>query len=148
MAKPTTFSASKLYIKLGNGGSPEVFAEPCGLTTRGLTQTKDVNDIVVPDCANPDLPAWVERAVRSLSAEATGSGILAAEALPTWQSAFASTASVNAQIGINAPPANNGGHYDGKIHLTSFAVTGELGDKLQVALTFQTDGPLTWVPAP
>jgi hypothetical protein len=147
MAKPTTFSASKLYISLGNGGSPEVFTVPCGLTTRGITLTKNTNDVTVPDCDDPDAPAWIERAVENLSGEATGSGILAAEALPTWQAAFNSTVSRNVRIGINAPPASNGGYYAGKAHLTSFGVTGDLGDKLQVAVTIVSDGEWVWVPA-
>jgi hypothetical protein len=146
MAQPKTFAASKLYIHLGDGGSPEVFGEPCGLTSHGITLTKDTNDVLVPDCADPDAPAWLERAVRSLSGEASGAGILAAEALPDWQDAFDSTTAPNVRVGINAPAADNGGYYGGKMHLTSFAITGELGDKLQVAVTFVSDGVLTWVP--
>lgn len=148
MAKPTTFPASKLYISLGNGATPtEVFTAPCGLTTRGITLTKNTNDVNVPDCDDPDAPSWVERDVESLSGEASGSGVLAAEALPTWQDAFNSTASRNVRIGISAPAVDNGGYYAGKAHLTSFAVTGELGNKVQVAVTITSDGPWTWVDA-
>ena len=147
MAKPVTFSASKLYISLGDGADPEVFTSPCGLTSRGLTFTKDLNDVTVPDCDDPDAPSWTERAVRTLSGEATGAGILAAEALPTWQDAFTSTDAGNVRVGINAPAADNGGYYAGRMHLSSFGVTGDLGDKLQVAVTLVSDGELVWVPA-
>jgi|SRR5215207_5772319 len=148
MAKPTTYNGSKLYIQLGNGATPtELFTAPCGLTTRGITFTKDTNDVTVPDCDDPDLPAWTERAVASFSAEVTGSGILAAEALPTWRTSFLNAVSSNARIGINAPLAQAGGHYAGKIHITSFAITGEVGDKINVAVTLVSDGALTWVPA-
>lgn len=152
MALPTTFNASKLYISIlvptsPPGGSPETFAAPCGLTTRGLTLTKNTNDVTVPDCDDPDAPAWVARAVQSLSGEATGSGILAAAALPVWQDAFDSTTAVSVRVGVNAVALDNGGYYAGLMHLTSFAITGELGDKIQVAVTFQSDGALTWVPA-
>lgn len=147
MAQPTVFSASKLYISLGDGGTPEVFTAPCGLTTRGLTLTKDTNDSLIPDCDDPDAPVWLGRTVVSLSGEATGSGILAAEALPVWQDAFDSTESVTTRVGINAPPADNGGYYTGEMHLTTLAITGEQGDKIQVAVTIQTDGALTWVPS-
>lgn len=147
MAQPTTFAASKLYISLGNGAGPEVFAAPCGLTSRGFTLTKDTNDVTVPDCDDPDAPAWTERAVRALSGEFTGSGILAAEALPTWQDAYDSTVSRNARVGINAPAADNGGYYLGKFHLTSLRWAGEQGDKINVDVTMVSDGALTWVPA-
>jgi Phage tail tube protein len=147
MAQPTVFNGSKLYISLGDGGSPEVYTTPCGLTSRGLTLTKDTNDTPIPDCDDPDAPVWVGRSVTTLSGEATGSGVLAAEALPVWQDAFNSTVAVSARIGINAPPANNGGYYQGMMHLTSFGLTGDLGEKVQVAVTLQSDGILTWVPA-
>lgn len=148
MAQPTTFNASKLYIKLGNGATPtEVFTEPCGLNTKGINFTKETNDVTVPDCDDPDLPAWTQRGVRTLAAEVTGAGILAAEALPDWWDAFHNTNSANYQIGINAPPANNGGYWAGKMHLTRFGVTGELGNKIQVAVTLISDGELSWVDA-
>lgn len=147
MAKPTTFSASKLYVSLGDGASPETFAAPCGLTTRGFTLSKDTNDVTVPDCADPDAPAWTERAVRTLSGEFTGSGILAAEALSTWQAAFDDTSSRNARVGINAVAADNGGYYSGRFHLTNFGWSGDLGDKIKVSVTMVSDGELTWVDA-
>lgn len=147
MAKPTTFSASKLYISMGDGADPEVFTAPCGLTSRGIAFSKETNDITVPDCDSPDDPAWTERGVRTLSAEVSGSGILAAEALPTWWGAYASTESFNVRVGLNAPAADNGGYWAGRMHLTAFGVTGDLGDKVQVSATLINDGELTWVDA-
>jgi predicted secreted protein len=148
MAQPVTFNGSKLYIQIGDGATPtEVFTAPCGLTSRGITFTKDTNDTTVPDCDDPDLPAWTERSVSALSWEATGSGVLAAAALPTWWDAFNSTESVNVRIGIDAPPADNGGYWAGAAHLSSFNPSGELGDKVQVAVTFTSDGAVTWVDA-
>lgn len=148
MAQPVTYNASKLYIKLGDGATPtEVFAEPCGLNTKGINFTKEVNDITVPDCDDPDAPAWTQRGVRTLSGEVTGSGILAAAARPVWWDAFEDTASRNVQIGINAPPVDEGGYWAGKMHLTALAVTAELGNKIQVAVTLVSDGQLTWVDA-
>jgi hypothetical protein len=147
MAKPTTINASKLYISLGDGAPTEVFAAPCGLTTRGMTLTKDLNDVTVPDCDDPDAPAWIERTVASLSGEVTGSGILATEAWPVWRNRYNATTSGNVRIGIGVPLAQNGGWYAGKAHITSLAVTGDLGEKLQVAVTLVSDGAWTWVPA-
>lgn len=147
MAQATVMSAGKLFISLGNGASPEVFTAPCGLTTRGLALSKNVNETVIPDCADPDLPAWVGRDVVSLSGEVTGTGVLAVEAIPTWQNAFNTTASFNARIGLNVPLAQNGGYYQGKVHLTNFSIGGEQGNKVTVDVTLVSDGVLTWVPA-
>lgn len=147
MARPTTYSAKKLLILLGDGGSPETFAAPCGLTTRGINFTKETNDTTVPDCDDPDLPAWTERAVRTLSATVSGSGILAAEAFETWRKAFLSTDPVNARIKVDDTLANGGGYFSGAFHLDQFNVTGEIGNKIQVEISMSSDGEVTWVAA-
>lgn len=147
MARPTTYSAKKLLILLGDGGTPEVFAAPCGLTTRGIEFSKETNDVTVPDCDDPDLPAWTERSVRTLSGSVSGSGILAAEAHATWRAAFLNTNSVNCRIKIDDTLGNGGGYYAGRFHLSAFSITGEIGDKLQVEITLDNDGEVTWVDA-
>ena len=148
MAKPTTFTAGKLYIHLETApGPPQVFAEPCGLTTRGVNWTKTTNDISVPDCDDPDAPVWLERGVTGFGGEISGSGVLAAEALPVWWDAFVQTESINAMIGIDAPVADNGGSWQGKVHVTGLNITGEIGNKVAVAVTIVTDGEMVWVDA-
>lgn len=147
MAQANVTQASKLYIQLGDGGTPEVFSQPCGLNSRGLNLTKDTNDQIIPDCDDPDAPSWLGRVVVSLSGEATGSGVLDLDALPIWQDAFDSTEPVSARVGINVPPASNGGYYQGLMHLTAFNITGDQGDFIQVAVTLLSSGELTWVPA-
>lgn len=147
MAQAKVFKASKLYISIGDGAVPEVFTKPCGLNSRGLTLTKNMNDQPIPDCDDPDAPTWVGRSVETLSGEATGSGVLDADALPVWQDAFNSTDSVTTRVGIEAPPAQNGGYYEGKMHLSSFAITGDQGNYINVAVTFTSDGQLAWVDA-
>ena len=149
MAKPTTVNASKMIIKVGDGATPtEVFTAPCGMTTKGINFTKDVNEVNVPDCADPDAPAWKERAVVAMSAEISENGILDMESLDTWQDLLDDGLSRNFQIWLDVPAAEHGGHWDGKFLLTGFNVTGEQGNKVQVAITTQSDGPVVWTPAP
>lgn len=147
MARPTTYSSKKLLIQLGDGGTPETFGAPCGLTTRGIQLSKETNDVTVPDCDDPDLPSWTERDVVSLSGEVSGSGILAAEAFETWRDAFLSTDPVNCRIKIDETGANGGGYFYGAFHLTALNVTGEIGNKIQVEVTFSSDGEIAWTDA-
>lgn len=144
MAKPITISASKLLIQLGNGASPEVFSAPCGLTTKGITFTKNMNDITVPDCDDPDAAAWVERGVVSLSASIAGNGVLAMESHDTWLEAYQSTESVSARVLLTE--ATHGGWFEGKFHLSTLTENGSLGDKVQVTVALDSDGPVLWVP--
>lgn len=145
MAKPTTLSAAKLLVMIGNGAGPEVFTAPCGLTSRGINFSKDSNDTQVPDCDDPDAPVWIERVTTSLSAEITGSGVLAKEALATWRDFFFSTESKNLQIKLDG--GTGWGHWAGAFLCTAFNVTGELGDKVSVEVTFANDGEVEWVAA-
>jgi len=148
MTKPITAPGAKLIIKLGDGATPEVFTAPCGINTRGINFTKATNETNVPDCADPEAPSWTERGIVSMSTEVSGNGVLAMENLTNWQAFLDSTVSKNCQIWIDVPSTDHGGHWDGKFHLTGFNVTGEIGNKVQAAITMQSDGPVTWTPVP
>lgn len=147
MAKPTTAAGSKLSIWLGNAASPEVFAAPCGLTTRGINFSASSNDIDVPDCESPDDPAWVERVVKSLQAGVTGSGVLAKEALDTWESFFFDAVAKNCRVIIDWG-AGVTRRYDGAFICSSWNVTGVIGNKIQVELKLDSDGEITPVSTP
>ncbi len=150
MAKPITSRASQLLIKLGDGATPELFTAPCGLNTKGINFSKEMNDTPVPDCDDPDAPAWTERAVTTLSAQVSGDGILSMADLDTWWEFNTSTISRSAQviIAVDAPNASLGGQWEGKFLMSSFNVTGEQGNKVQIAVDMLSDGEIVWVPAP
>ncbi|WP_454914984.1 phage tail tube protein [Xanthobacter sediminis] len=142
MAKPTTFRGTQLLIKIGDGASPEVFAFPCGLTTTGLNRSAETSSTAVPDCADPDAPAWTENEVSTMSWEASGSGVLAAESVATWDDWHASGLEKNAQIDLGTA-ANDGRRYTGAALLTAYNITGERGQKVNVEVTITGTGPLT-----
>lgn len=143
MTKPTTTTFGSFLIKLGNGADPEVFASPCGLTGKGFNQTATAQETTVPDCDNPDAPAYTERAVDTNSAEISGSGIMAQEAFDTWNDWFQSGASKNVQI---YPMGASGGYYQGAFILTALNQQAERGKKVTVDVTIQSDGQWTWTP--
>lgn len=148
MAKPVTASAAKLLILLESTTTPGTFAAPCGLTTKGISFAAESNDVTVPDCDDPDLPAWTERMIRALSATISGSGVLALEAFDDWQAYLFGGVARNCRVKIDVPAANNGGYFQGRFILTRFGLTGEIGNKIRVdAVELQNDGPVTWVAA-
>lgn len=144
MALPTTLSAAKLSIWIGDSASPGTFANPCGLTTKGIQFSATVNDTTVPDCDNPDAAAWVGRVVESLSATINGSGVLAMEALATWRAFFESAASKLCRVVIDDGTALLGGRFEGLFICTGFNITGNQGEKIQVEITAQSDGAVVW----
>jgi hypothetical protein len=86
MAKPTTFPFKDMLILIGDGATPtEVFTAPCGLTTKNFELSANSNEVQVPDCDDPDAPAWIERVVATMTGTIAGNGIMAKESFPLWR---------------------------------------------------------------
>lgn len=143
MAKPSTVSASSILVLVGDGASPETFAQPCGFTSRGFNRTTDVSEVDVPDCDDPDAPGWTEREVRSLSAAVSGEGVIAKESLDVWDEWYESGAARNCKVRFN----NYGGtgvhrDYEGEFILTRFELGGENKTRANVTVELQSNGPV------
>jgi hypothetical protein len=143
MAKPTTFTFGQFLIQVGDGADPEVFSQPCGFTQKGFNQTANMQETSVPDCDDPDAPAYIERAVDTLSSEVTASGVLAGEAFETYQEWFDSALSRNCRIYLKG---QTGGYYAGKYVLSAFNATNQRGQKTNVDITLSSDGQWVWTP--
>ena len=144
MARPTTYSGSLVAIYL-EGTPADTFVKPCGLTEHQATFSKNMNEVDVPDCDNPDLPAWIEREVSSLDFSASGSGVLAAEAVETWWDAFNTTEPINARIYIGKPDDVANGHYwAGQVHVSQFEVGGTRGERANVSVNVVSHGGLAF----
>jgi hypothetical protein len=137
MAQATTYPFSKFLVKIGDGGSPEVFTDPCGLTTKGFTRSANMNDTNIPDCANPDAPSWLGRDVVSYHGSIAGQGVVAHESFSTWENWWNAATTRNIRIELGNPvefawimPAK----------LQDFAVTAERGKKVEMSVALVSDG--------
>lgn len=145
MAKPKTFVGSAVAIYLEDPDSPGTFLKPCGLNEHTVTFTKEFQTINVPDCDDPELPAWVERGVSSLDFSANGTGVLAAEALDAWWNYYNRTESIPARIYIGKlTDTLNGRYWEGNVHLASFEAGGAAGGKASATVSVVSDGELTF----
>ncbi|MBR0881846.1 hypothetical protein ABIF65_003361 [Bradyrhizobium japonicum] len=144
MAKPTVLPGTKLLLLLGDGASPETFAEPCGLTTKSFDLAASTNTTVLPDCTDPEAAAWEATDINALSASGAGTGVMAVEAFTKWNEWFLSAEGKNMQIKLDHADL---GHYAGFFKLTSFKLAGTRGNKVTVDLSFKNDGEVTWVDA-
>lgn len=144
MTKPTTLRWTKLSIWPGDGASPEDFtSKVCGLISKGFSLTAQTSDSVVPDCDDPDLPAWTERVVRALSGGVTGAGLMAEETFAFWRDWFLAGTSKNVRIVVDL--ATTPGYFACAMVLTKFDLTGnETDGKVQISLALDTDGAVTW----
>jgi hypothetical protein len=151
MAEPITLPFSGYLVLLGNGATPEVFTAPCGFIKKALKFSAASSDTIVPDCDNPALPAWTLRNITSLSAQISGSGVLAMENLALWTNWLLSGADKNVQVQKNLPGAQGGGYWQGAALLTDFSEDVDLkseGGRTQQAVTIDSDGPWFWTPNP
>ena len=128
MARPTTARFGKFRVMLGDGASPETFAAPCGFTSKSLVLSKNLSEVNIPDCDDPDAPSWVGRDVESLTASISGEGVMAAESAPVWHDAFESTESINVRVEIEYPTITF--VYTGFMHISSLTLGAEQGGRV------------------
>lgn len=145
MAQPTVLPGTKLLILVGDGASPEVFGQPCGLTTTGIDFSASTSTTLIPDCDNPEAPAWEAKDVNGLSASVTGTGVMAVESFEIWNDWFQDAEAKNCQIKLDHADL---GYWEGQFLLTSLKYGGTRGEKVTVDITMDNTGAVTWVPNP
>lgn len=136
MANAATLRFGQFLIQLGNGSDPEVFASPCGLTSRGFERTAATNDTNVPDCIDPDAPSWLERDVVSLSGKLSGSGVVDDADFDDWETWYSGAETKNVKITLGAR------NWIGPMKLTNLNITGEKGKRVEFSVTMDSDGEI------
>lgn len=148
MAKPRTLPFGNFKVYLGDGATPENFTVPCGFTKESLKIAAASSSAVVPDCDDPMAAAWEEKAVSSLSAQVSGSGVLAMAGLATWRTWMLSALSKNVRVMFDDTGANGGGYFQGAAILSDFSSDADRtanGGRTQISVTIESDGQWTWV---
>ena len=85
MTQAATIRFGKSAILLGDGESDEMFTAPCGFEQLNMQINIASNSVAVPDCADPDLAAWLETDIVSKQMVLSGNGVLDLTAMQTWQ---------------------------------------------------------------
>lgn len=137
MAQPITIKATQLFIKIGNGASPETFSHPCLInTSRGIQFQSNGQDVAVPDCNDPEALAWTDHTKMELSATISGAGLLDTENIDTFDAWFSTDTAKNIQVWLNTH-----GHWTGAFKLTDWQVNGSgRGAKAEATLTLKSSG--------
>lgn len=138
MTAPTTFRT--LYVKIGNGASPEVFTHDCTINSdRGIQFQSQGQDVYVPDCASPEAPAWREHYKTGLSATITGSGKADADSISAMDTWFRGDDAKNVKVF-----ADDKGNWVGPFKLTDLQWSGDplSGDPVAFTCTLQSHGEI------
>lgn len=146
MAQVETFTGSKILIKIGDGADPEVFAHPCLInTTRSIQGSATTVDNAVPDCADPEAPAWVEREKDTISYTITGEGMMHASDIAVYAAWLKDPLSKNIQAVV--ADGDDAGHvFSGAFHLTELQMGGGRKEKATGSITLVSDGVVTDAP--
>lgn len=140
MAQPVTAKFGKFRVLLGSGAAPYTYAAPCGFTSKSLTLTKDLTDVNLPDCDDPDAVAWVGRDAASLSASVSGEGVLASESVETWLNAWEDVNAIPVKIEVEFPAKTI--TWTGMMHISTFTTGAEQGGRATATVELQSDGEL------
>jgi predicted secreted protein len=147
MVAITPLRGTQLYIKVGDGATPtEIFTHPCLINAkRGIAFKSTSNKVIIPDCDNPEDPAWSEAIKDALSATIDGAGVLdnVAETISFYDAWFRDVAAKNVQVWLGTD-----GHWEGKFDLNDWGITGDRGGNAEVTITLESNGILgPYVPA-
>lgn len=151
MAYTNKLRSTRVYIALGNGATPtEVFAPLCGITTKGLTQTRATSETTDWDCADPDATPIIVRDTGATDWSMTGSGLLHRPLLADLQEAFETSTPQNFRFVFDEATSDQviDGYYQGPGIVTELTVTGENGQYLNISITITAAGPIAFVANP
>lgn len=127
--------------------APTVYAAPCGFTSKSFTLAKNLQEIDIPDCDDPDAVAWIGRDAQNLSAAITGEGVAAAQSVGDWNAAWNSVESVPAKVEIEFSTGTL--VYTGMFQVDNLAFGAEQAGRVTLNVNMQSDGQIVdqWIPA-
>lgn len=148
MTQPTTAKFGKMRVMLGDDATPIAYAAPCGLTTKNFTLSKNLQEVNIPDCDDPDAVSWIGRDAQSLSAQISGDGVAAAESVPDWNAAAISVESVPMKVEIEFTTGMK--TFTGLFQVDNLTWGAEQGGRVTLSFNAQSDGVIDdlWTPVP
>ena len=127
-----------LLIQIGNGASPEVFKNLCGITTRSFNMSANSVDTTIPDCNNPEATPQKTGVPGIKQRTFTGSGKFVAGADSATFINHVNDATIfNARVIVPGL-----GTYTGPWFVTDFEFSGEAEGMMDFSATFEAAGPL------
>ena len=145
MALAKTLRFAQQVLLLGDGATPtESFAAPCGLTSLNLTVNIETNTVNVPDCTDPDLPAWLVSDEVSKQMVVGGNGVLDTDAMQVYRDWLMAGGERNIRWLTDGTGANGGGYWQAPALMTTYEETGERGQRWSVNVGFTMNGAPTF----
>lgn len=147
----TVLTGNQLLIQVGDGADPEVFSHPCMInTTRSIDLTVDTVERSIPNCTNPESPAYRSLFKTGFKMDVEGAGLLHLPNYSDWREWLVDPDPRNCRILFNKLLADGGGYESVQLHLTQLRVGGAGGENaefVEVNVRLQSHGAFSWVDA-
>lgn len=135
-------------ILYGDGADPEVFAQLCGISTRGLNVTyANAFEGEDWDCADPEAVAQTIRSVGAQDWSISGSGLYNRAQMAALRDLMGDEQNWRFAISEPAADAVDDGYWGGTGFISNFEVTGNNGEWTQASITITGTGLLAWADA-
>ncbi|MGM4909121.1 phage tail tube protein [Rhizobium sp. 768_B6_N1_8] len=120
--------------------TPGVWSKICGITTRAINHTSNMQTSEIPDCDDESLPAAVERAVQSQEVTISGTASWAKQNHGTMMRWWRSGATKNIRVGYLKAEVGDTEYETGPAYLVTLNITAERGQKVTSEVEIQFDG--------
>ena len=148
MAQAKSLKFAEQVVMLGDGATPtELFAAPCGTTELTLDVNIETNTTNVPDCTDPDLPAWLVSDEVSKQMVITMSGTLDRDAKIEWEEWLMAGGEKNVRWVTTGNLAAGGGYYQAPGILSQFQYQGQRGQRWTFNIGITLNGKPVYTPA-
>src|SRR5690606_33564992 len=129
-----------------DGETPEVFTAHCGFTSLNLTVNIETNSTNVPDCEDPDLPAWLASDEVSKQMVLGGDGVLDTDAVLLWRDWLLEGGERNVRwLTDGATNAEANGYFSAPGILTTYEEIGTRGERWSLNIGITLNGAPEWV---
>lgn len=146
MALARTLKFGEQLLLWGDGGSPETFTPLCGFTSLELTVNIETNSTNIPDCDDPDLPAWLKSSEVSKQMQLGGSGVIDTNALNAFKQWIMEGGERNFRwLTDGDEHSESNGYWEAPGILSAYGQTGERGTEWNQNVTILLNGRPNYV---
>lgn len=133
-----------LLVKIGDGESPEVFSNLCGLNSKSLTINNSSIDVTTPDCTTPGGALWTETLNGLKNVSVTGDGFFEDSTSEARMNTIAMAADNVCNFQIIVPAF---GTYAGAFRIASLDFGGETEGGVTYSVSLESTGAVTFTAA-
>lgn len=150
MSEPT--EADFALVKMGDGASPEVFTQLCGLTDVQINKRANTSDRFVRDCTKPGEVPFRKTKVSGKMMDITGSGLSNVDEIVRREAAFGRLRNYRVELYAESDDESDDqgvllGTYAGTYRMTSDDLNGPRDNPASSQVTLASHGAWTYTPA-